>query len=154
MPFASYRSASSFDFGHECDLVLFHRDLVRVDLLLALGGQVAARPHRQRVRDEAGDARHYDGLERVRGGCTDHACDQAEIGGEAVVEAVHDVPDELARIFSVPGLVASTAYVGERSGVICRLTSQEERRVVGFALLRGRAVKRQVPLYLARLLPK
>src|ERR1700688_2080252 len=84
------RQFVALDLGHQLDLGALHADLVDVDLLLALGGQVAAGAHRQGVGDEAGDPGH-DHRPLLRRCGADDSGHQAEVRGQAVVEAVHDV---------------------------------------------------------------
>ncbi len=104
------------DLGHELHFDPFHLDLVGVDLGLALGGEVPAGAHREGIGHHAREAGD-DHIMRLGPGADDRR-DEAEVGGEAVVEPVHDAPEVAAGGAGVPGFRASADDTGEFSGVI------------------------------------
>ena len=98
------RELVALHFGHERDFVALHRDFVGVNLLLALGGEISAASHRQRIRDESRDASDDHGMVLRRDRRADHARNQAKVCRQSVVESIHEVPEDSAGLRLVPGL--------------------------------------------------
>jgi hypothetical protein len=93
-------------------------DLVLIDFLLALRGEIAARSHRERVRDKASDAGHdHHVLWRSRRRA-EHAGDKAEVRRETVVEAVDRVTQESSRFLAMPRLLAGPGDRRKLGGVV------------------------------------
>src|SRR5262249_52792837 len=88
---------------HESNLFLLHRDLMLEHFSLALGGQIARRAHRQRVGYHTREARDQNSVPRLAQSrlCANHPGNEAEVGSQAVVEAVHHVTEKAPG----PGLV-------------------------------------------------
>ena len=102
-------------------------NLVLIDLPLALAGEISARAHRQRVGDEARDASDHDRLMLIDCASADHAGDQAEVCGKAIIEAVHNVAKKSAGRCLVPGLTTLASDFAQRRGVIRRLAGEDQR---------------------------
>ena len=81
----------------------------------------------------------------------DHPGDEAEVGGEAVIESIDHVAEEPAGAGAVPWLSGRSAHVGQGTGVLLGLLRQPKRggrhRSVG-----RRVVQPEVPLHLTPLL--
>src|SRR4029079_15872606 len=84
------------DLGHKRDLITLHRTLVVVDLELALGGEISAGSHRQRISDMSCNSRDYDCFVLLRSCRTYHSGNKAEVCGESVIETVHNISQESA----------------------------------------------------------
>jgi hypothetical protein len=89
---------------------------------------------------------------RIRDGGAEHAGHEPEVGGEAVVEAVHDVAQEAAGARLVPGLAAAAGDAVERRGVLGRLLGEHQRLVAAGHAAPCGAVHVEVRLHLAPLL--
>ena len=89
--FIDDRELVTLDLGHQRDLVALHRDLVRVHLLFALRGEIAARAHRKGVGDETSDAGDGHRVVRLRCRRADYPRHQTEVRGQSIVEAVHHI---------------------------------------------------------------
>ena len=102
-----------------------------------------------------GYAGHQDGVARLAeaGLRADHARDQPEIGGEAVVEAVDDVPKDPPGPVPVPWLGPRPGQRGQAVGVLLGLPGELERRGASRAF-RLVPVQVQVPFDLPALLPE
>ena len=119
---------------HEPHLVTLHLDLVRLDLRLALGRQVAARTHRQRVRDRARDtADDHDMRRDVGAEDTGH---EAEVRGQAVIESVDEASQISAGSADMPRFTLAAHHLGELARVHRGIRRDVDRRLVGLPMAR------------------
>ena len=102
----------ALDLGHELDFVFLHRDLVLVDLSLALAGEVSARPiERASAIRPATRRRRLPCADPMPG--ADDTGDQSEVRGQSIVESVNDVPQKTAGLRSMPRLATLPAIARE-----------------------------------------
>ena len=116
--FVDNRQLVALDLRHQIDLGFLHRDLVLVDLALALAGEVPAGSHRQRIGDQSRQASNCNRLVLIDRRRADHAGHQTEVGSESVVETIHDVAQKSARRRLVPGLGALAGDLAKGSRMV------------------------------------
>ena len=126
--FVDDRQLVALDLRHQRDFVPLHRDLVVVNLTLALRGEVSARSHRKRVGNESGGARHdHRVIRQRRDARANDAGDEPKVRCETVVESIHDVPKESARLGPVPRLARLSRNSRQCRRVLGRFARQGQR---------------------------
>src|SRR4051812_6958619 len=118
LSFVNHRQLVTLDLRHQLDFGFLHRDLVIVDLALALAGEITARSHRQSVGDESRNSGKNYCLVLIDDRRADNSGDQTEVCGEAIIESVHDVAQESTGSCLVPGLRALAGDLTERGSMI------------------------------------
>src|SRR5436190_20420143 len=146
------RELVTLDFGHECDLVALHRDLVGIDLLFAFRSEVSTGSHRERVRDQPRHAGDDHCLMLGRRRRADDTSDEPEVRRQPVVEPVHDVPEESARLGLMPWLRALAADSRKLARVLRRLSREQQCLTTTGGTSRCLLMEVEVSLYFATLL--
>ena len=136
--------------GHEAQFLPLHRYLVVIDLAFALRGQVSGRAHRQRIGHDAGHAGHDDYIHIHL--CADDAGNQAEVGGQAVVESVHHIAQQAAGPGAMPRFADAAGHLRQRLGMMCGLGG-EPLQGLGGRTGASLPIQRQVSSDLRGLLP-
>src|SRR6185503_11969561 len=141
----------TLDLGHQRDLVALHCNLVVVNFALAFRREVSARSHRQCIRDETGNAGYHHCLVLLCGRSADHSGNKAEVGGESIVEAVHDVSKEPAGFGAMPRFALFTGNPGECCRVLGGFFCKCERFAAAWSSGGSRSVHVEVGFYFTTL---
>src|SRR6185437_1738351 len=110
------------------------------------------RPHGERVRDEARDARQDDRLVRLRGRRANHAGHQTEVGRQPIVEAVHHVAQEAAALGAMPWFARAPRHSAQRGGVLGGFAGEDQRFFLSLAACGRPAMHVEVAANFASLL--